>query len=115
VLRHAGREYRFDRIVDLWNKRLHIDDMRWHARFRGGGGEAALSVVASPDRVIRLGYQNPDGSRARCLNSKLARASIRVNPSEGDSFALQTEHCAALEMLSLHEPPSHWVAHEEAV
>ncbi|HBP19162.1 MAG TPA: hypothetical protein DEA08_15415 [Planctomycetes bacterium] len=109
VVRRGEREYRFDRIVDRWNHRVELSDLRWSARFRGPAGSARITLSARPDQVVCLGYHNPDGSLAHCLNSKLARAELAVNPVNEDAFTCVSEHGAALELLSLRPDPRYEV------
>jgi hypothetical protein len=100
VVRRGGREYRFVRLVDLWNQKPHLDRFtRWRLLMRGPDGEAELCMEADPAEMICLGYGNPDGHLSYCLNSKLARTTLRVNPSDGDAFTCRSEHGGALEFL----------------
>jgi hypothetical protein len=105
AVRHQGREYRFDRIVDTWNQRADIAFPAWSLRMTGRDGEAELGMEADPRRMVRLGYENPDGSVAWCLNSKLAAVTLRVNPSEGDGFTCRSAHGGALEFLTREADP----------
>jgi hypothetical protein len=99
VVRRGEREYRFDRLFDLWNQRPTLSDLTWTARLRGADGEALLTMTADPARTVCLGYQNPDGSLAYCVNSKLARVSLRVNPTNEAGFECRSAHGGALEFL----------------
>lgn len=106
TVRHLDREYRFDRIVDTWNQRARIAFPAWSLRMSGRDGVAELDMQADPRRMVRLGYENPDGTMAWCLNSKLAAVSLKVNPSEGDGFSCRSAHGGALEFLTRDaEPP----------
>lgn len=99
VVRNGSREYRFDHIVDLWNQSPDIAFPRWQLRMRGAGGEALVGFAASPRRMVCLGYENPSGRLAHCLNSKTAACTLQVNPTSEDGFACSSEHGAALEFL----------------
>jgi hypothetical protein len=105
VVRRGDQEHRFDRIVDRWNHSVELGDLSWQARFRGRAGDALISLRAEPELVRCLGYRNPDGTLSHCLNSKLASATLRVNPVNGDGFEVSTDHGAALELLSLRADP----------
>lgn len=101
VVRRHDRQYRFDRLVDLWRQKatIDLDNYRWKLQLRGPDGEAALSMVAEPDEMVCLGYHNPDGRLSYCLNSKLARVDLRVNPINEASFECSNDHGGALEFL----------------
>lgn len=98
-VRRHGRTYRFDRLVDLWNRRARIAFPDWTLKMRGRSGEALLTMRAQPDRMVCLGYENPDGRLSYCLNSKLATVSLRVNPVNEEGFECFSQHGGALEFL----------------
>jgi len=99
VVRRGGREYRFDRLVDLWRQSAHVGDTAWRLHMFGGDGEAVLELEARPEMMVCLGYHNPDGRLSYCLNSKLASARLRVNPFNESGFECVSAHGAALELL----------------
>lgn len=101
VIRRGDEEYRFDRLVDLWRQdaTIDLDEYAWRLRVRGNGGEAALSMSADPAEMVCLGYHNPDGRLSYCLNSKLARVELRVNPPNEPGFECVSDHGGALEFL----------------
>ncbi|MFT3707865.1 MAG: hypothetical protein QM817_09430 [Archangium sp.] len=105
IVRHAGRELRFDRIFDPWRQEQHVETDRWEIRLRSNDGEAHL-VMDSRDRgQACLGYLNPDGAMSYCFNSKLASVALEVRPSDGASFTLKSEHGGALEFLRREPDP----------
>ncbi len=101
VIRRGDEEYRFDRLVDLWRQdaTIELDEYVWRLKLRGADGEAALSMQAAPDEMVCLGYHNPDGRLSYCLNSKLAKVHLRVNPANEAAFECVSEHGGALEFL----------------
>jgi hypothetical protein len=99
VVRRGDATYRFDRLVDLWRQKVVVDDIAWTATFRGSDGEATLSMRADPRQMVCLGYRNPDGALSYCLNSKLARSELRVNPTNDEAFWCESVHGGALEFL----------------
>ena len=105
TIRRGNQAYRFDRLLDLWNQKAKIDFPRWSLRMRGPDGEAALTMEARPERMVCLGYENPDGRLSHCLNSKLARVHLRVNPVNDDGFECTSDHGGALEFLQPDPPP----------
>ena len=105
VVRRGGREYRFDRVVDLWRQRPDLAFPRWSLRMRGRDGEATLEMVARPEAMVCLGYQNPARPLSHCLNSKTARVRLEVRPRGGAAFELTSEHGGALEFLQADPEP----------
>lgn len=93
------REYRFDRLIDLWNQSADIAFPRWTLRIKGVDGEAMIEMEAFPERMVCLGYFNPNNILSYCLNSKTARVTLRVNPRDSDGFECVSEHGGALEFL----------------
>lgn len=102
-VRYDGREYRFDRLLELWRQHPRLDFPKWTLRIAGPDGEATLAMQGRPDRMVCLGYDNPREPRRYCLNSKTAAVTLRVNPTERDGFTLESVHGGALEFL-LPEP-----------
>jgi hypothetical protein len=99
VVRRRDREFRFSQAFAFWRQKASVGDLAWNLEVTSPDGEASLEVVASPSLTVCLGYQNPDGRLSYCLNSKLARARLRVNPSNDEGFECLSEHGAALEIL----------------
>lgn len=99
VVRHGAELLRFDRLVDLWRQRATVSETRWCLSMRGGDGEAELELDASGRPLACLGYANPNGRLSYCMNSKLARARLRVRPARGAPFELESAHGGALEFL----------------
>jgi hypothetical protein len=100
-----GPEYRFDRILDLWRQDPRIRFPDWTLRIRGRDGEAALAMRADPQRMVCLGYENPDRQLSYCLNSKTAAVTLRVNPVNGDAFECISPYGGALEFLQPTQDP----------
>lgn len=102
VVRRHDREYRFDRLLDLWRQdaTIDLDRTTWSLTIGGPAGRAALTMVADPDEMVCLGYHNPDGRLSYCLNSKLARTTLKVNPVNEAAFECVSPHGGALEFLT---------------
>ncbi|TNF29315.1 MAG: hypothetical protein EP329_16080 [Deltaproteobacteria bacterium] len=105
VVRRGAQTYRFDRTLDFWRQRAHIDDLRWTLRLGSRDGEARLEMEAAADAMVCLGYRNPDGRLAYCYNSKLARVELKVNPVNEDAFTCTSAHGGALELLTPERDP----------
>ena len=99
VVRRGDKTYRFDRLIDVWRQRVSIHDVSWTVSLRGSGGEASLSMKADVQKMVCLGYENPDDVLSYCLNSKIAHVELRVNPANEDGFRCVSEHGGALEFL----------------
>ncbi len=99
VVRRGEREYRWNAIVDLWRQEATVGGTRWTLSMRGGDGEARLRMDMAGRAAACLGYENPDGSVAYCINSKLADTLLEVRPRQGEPFHCQSSHGGALEFL----------------
>jgi hypothetical protein len=105
TVRTEERELRFDRIVDTWRQRADIAFPEWSLAMRGADGNAMLHMRGMPERMVCLGYENPDGAMSYCLNSKTAEVSLVVNPADGEGLALASPHGGALEFLQPEPEP----------
>lgn len=105
AVRRDGREYRFDRLVDLWRQSPRLAFPDWRLRMKGAAGTAELFMRANPSRMVCLGYDNPDGRRSYCLNSKTAEVTLRVNPTNSDGFECHSKFGGALEFLQPVDSP----------
>jgi hypothetical protein len=100
VVHRAGRTFRFDRLFDTWRQRATSDGGHWSVALLGADGDATLSMRAQGRPQVCLGYDNPDGHRSFCINTKLAQVELTVRPADGASFTCVSEHGGALEFLS---------------
>ncbi len=106
TLRRGEQEYRFDRLIDLWRQDPQLEFPNWRLRMRGPGGRAELIMRGDAERMVCLGYDNPNGQRSHCLNSKTAEVTVRVNPTNGDGFECHSDFGGALEFLQPAEHPA---------
>jgi len=102
VVRSGEHTLRFDRLFDLWRQDAALSKDRWTLTMTGIDGEARLEMDATDRPVACLGYRNPDGRLSYCLNSKLARVRLMVQPRRGAAFARESAHGGALEFLQSH-------------
>ncbi|MDZ7577681.1 MAG: hypothetical protein U0904_05845, partial [Candidatus Nanopelagicales bacterium] len=86
TVRRNGKEFRFDRLVDLWRQTPKLAFPKWQLRMRGRDGQALLTMIANPARMVCLGYDNPNGQRSYCLNSKTSEVTLNVKPANDDEF-----------------------------
>ena len=105
-LRHHGTSYMLSGIAALASNHGAISARRW--RFRGKGPRIAIEgeMWADTDDFVGLFYPNPDGTLCYCLNSKLARAEIKVRLEGRAPRTLRSER-AALELAT--RDPHHGV------
>lgn len=105
VVAKGARTFRFDRLFDPWRQKASIEGDRWTLELSSDDGVARLSMDASSQPMVCLGYDNPNGERSFCLNSKLARVELTVQPSDGASFTVTSAHGGALEFLKRQADP----------
>ncbi len=72
ALHVEGRTYRFDGPQAILGADVGVDPSRFRFRAEGHGAELTGVVSARKDEMAGLVYENPDGSRVYCLNSKIA-------------------------------------------
>lgn len=106
IVRRGENEYRFDQVFSPWRQRAEVGDRRWSLGVSGPAGEARLTLEADTAAIVCLGYVNPDGALSYCLNSKLARVRLRVNPTNEEGFECASAHGGALEFLRRTPDPS---------
>ncbi len=105
-LQVEGRLYAFNRLRHIASGAVSCTQTEW--RFRMESDQFALigHFVAPPDRFICLAYDNPNGARGYCLNSKLADAELTLLDRQGRiQLRLQCTAAAALEVL-VRKPPA---------
>lgn len=105
VVRRGARTYRFDRIFDPWRQRAEVSQNKWVLGLRSADGEVTMVMDASQRPMVCLGYDNPDGHRSYCINSKLAEVTVKLRPSDGASFTIHSPHGGALEFLRREPDP----------
>lgn len=99
VLRHAGREYRFDELTTSVRADASYEPFTWRFASSAGGHRIAGRIEAPATDFVGLAYDNPPGGRKVCLNSKVARCVVRLVPAGGAPIDLVSERRAAFEIL----------------
>lgn len=99
VVRRREIEYRFDRIIDIWHQHPKLQFPTWQLALRGNRARATLVMRGEPERMVCLGYDNPNAPRAWCHNSKTSSVTLRVEPDLDDAFECTSLHGGALEFL----------------
>ena len=105
VVKKGARTFRFDTLLDPWRQHAELSTERWSIALRSTDGEATLEMDASKRPMVCLGYDNPNGARSYCFNSKLAATTLTVRPSDGASFTCHSAHGGALEFLRREPDP----------
>jgi hypothetical protein len=90
----GGRTYRFDGPRAMLLSDPHVDPQ--HFRFRAKSRDAELTgvVLARREEMAGLVYDNPDGSRVYCLNSKIASARFVLERKGAPPVELRSRQCA---------------------
>jgi hypothetical protein len=96
-LRVGGVRYDFNRPLDILRARATMSTRVWTFHTKSDLGSLEGEVVATPDDVVGLLYENPVGDPCFCLNTKLARANLRFTPRGRTPIDLVTGE-AALEV-----------------
>jgi len=103
-LRHGGRTLDLSGVRHWFNRSATIEAARWSFRAVCGTERIDVSIESAPSDTAGLVYEDPDGKRAICLNSKLARCRIdlasRTRRGLERRETLVCEDAAALEILS---------------
>jgi hypothetical protein len=104
LLRHNGRTFDFRGARHWLNRSVRIEAARWSFRARSADARIDVTFASAPEQTARLVYEDPDGKRATCMNSKIARCRIdlrvRANPESEAAETLVCDDAAALEILT---------------
>jgi hypothetical protein len=98
AVRHRGVRYEATSIREMLRTRGTIDGLRrW--TFSAHQADAVIegSISLRDDDIVGLYYPNPDGEMTYCLNSKIARATLRFAAHDRSPLLL-TSDAAALEI-----------------
>jgi len=83
----------------------NVEGFSWSFRTAGRNGSIAANFEATQRDFVALRYLNPPGGDKACLNSKLARCTLKVEAPGVGTLDAHTEHRAAFELLQ-DEPPA---------
>ncbi len=101
VLRHQGREYRLNTIMQSLKAYGRFEFFYWN--FRSETAEIKIEGTISADKpdFVGLRYYNPPGGIKHCLNTKIASCRISVLFKEtGETRELTSASRAAFEILT---------------
>ncbi|MFZ2159507.1 MAG: hypothetical protein WAV72_25765 [Bradyrhizobium sp.] len=101
VLRHMQREYVFTGLGQAIRARGKFGYFSWQFASRNRDAEIAATISAPREAFVGLRYYNPPGGVKHCLNSKIARCTLRLTDRRaGTTEVLETKSRAAFEILT---------------
>lgn len=101
VLRHAGREYALNEMMQGLKARGKFKYFSWEFASRTPEVEIRGNISAPRRAFVGLNYYNPPGGNKHCLNSKIAACTLQVKDrTRGTTQVLETKHRAAFEILT---------------
>ncbi|QWG14516.1 hypothetical protein KMZ29_07575 [Bradyrhizobium sediminis] len=101
VLRHKQREYAFTGLGQAIRARGKFGYFSWQFASRNRDAEIAATISAPREAFVGLRYYNPPGGVKHCLNSKIARCTLRLTDRRaGTTEVLETKNRAAFEILT---------------
>lgn len=101
VLRHNGKEYVFNGLLQAIKAHGEFDYFNWRFKSETPQACAGGTISAPKESFVGLRYYNPPGGSKHCLNTKIASCTVRFKDKErGTAEILQTESRAAFEILT---------------
>ncbi len=89
-----GHTYRFDGPRAMLLSDVGVDPHHFRFRASAPGAELTGVVLARRDEMAGLVYENPDGTRVYCLNSKIASARFLLDRHGAPPIELRSKQCA---------------------
>jgi hypothetical protein len=100
VLRHEGREYTFNTVLQALRARAAYGYFSWRFKSRGGPVEIEGEIAAPASAFVGFRYYNPPGGLKYCINSKIASCTLRLTDRrDSKTETLHTRNRAAFEIL----------------
>lgn len=104
VLRHQGREYRLNTVMQALKAKASFSYFTWQFDSRTPDVHIQGIIESRADDFVGLRYYNPPGGIKYCLNSKIASCRITLTKKEDRVFkkqeVLETSSRAAFEILT---------------
>jgi hypothetical protein len=106
---HQGKRYELTNVRTLLRGRgsIAVDARRWQFESENADARIEGELSADTDEMVGLYYENPNGQMTYCLNSKIARARLRLEPKNGSPIEARSR-AAALEIGT--KDPEHGIA-----
>jgi hypothetical protein len=88
-LRRSGRDWPANPLSTAMLFRARLGRAEWSVRGVVGTRRLTVAVAQPPDRCVELGYTDPDGASATCVNTEIADVDVRLERFAG---RWQVEH-----------------------
>ena len=101
VLRHAGKEWALNTLLQSWQAHGRFDIGHWTFRAQTSKVMIEGTISVPHAAFVGLHYANPPGGIKDCLNTKIASCELIVkDKGTGQQTKLLTSHRAAFEILT---------------
>ncbi|MCB9475867.1 MAG: hypothetical protein H6684_15125 [Deltaproteobacteria bacterium] len=102
VLRHEGKDYKFNRLRKVRAKESTMNRQCWSFTMEDQGLQLMGMVIGHRHDFAGLVYPNPDGTEKLCVNTGVANANVELSRiKDGEVLAkLTTTRGAMLELIS---------------
>ncbi|RME90578.1 MAG: hypothetical protein D6767_06640 [Candidatus Hydrogenedentota bacterium] len=96
------KEILFLDIASMLSNSAKVDYQNFLWQFEGKKGDYKLKgmIQADSDKIAGLNYDDPDGKRNYCYNSKTASAKITLFYKNKELLVMSTKNTAAIELLT---------------
>lgn len=109
VLRHRKTEYALTGLLQGLRARGSFRYFDWEFKSESAKVDIEGTISAPREAFVGLAYRNPPGGVKHCLNSKIARCTLRFRDKRaGTTETLDTQSRAAFEILT--SDPDHGIA-----
>jgi hypothetical protein len=101
ILRHAGKEYRHNSLLQGLMAPASYDYFVWRFSSKSKSAKIEGEIRATPEAFVGLRYYNPPGGVKYCLNTKIASCTLHLTDfSASRTEILGTSNRAAFEILT---------------
>ena len=104
IVRHAGKEIRFNRFSKVLNRSVEARLFSWSFRSRQANWQLKWTVEGPSKDFVALAYIDPDGQENHCLNSKIATCRLELSQKTREGWSVVAdavgERSCAYEIIS---------------
>ena len=101
ILRHKGKEYKLNGIIQSIKAHGVFNYFVWNFISKTKEIEIEGTISAPRNAFVGLNYYNPPGGSKHCLNTKIAKCTIKIiDKNLGTEEILETNNRAAFEILT---------------
>ncbi|MGB0647273.1 MAG: hypothetical protein ACPGQS_08880, partial [Bradymonadia bacterium] len=97
-VRLGEQVHEFDHLIDTWNHESSFENGEFLLTLKQGETRLKIRATAALERVLCLGYEDPNGEMNYCMNSKLSSAIITLETPTG-TRVFECKENVALEWL----------------